>query len=174
MIKLQTLILEAQSDNIYDSVKQYQNGFTVGDVQRYLRKRPLSYIPKGYTSSEYKQFLQVQVDNLDSAIASSKTYPVGTIFWRGVDSKSIYTKSTTDLGYTSIALNNNDTVQTFGSGGMIMKLIIEKPVKGLDMNKYLKSSDIDGESQEEILLERGLTFVLEQEGEKFNTYKIIK
>ena len=174
MIKLRSLILEAQTDEVYDSVKQYQNGLTVGSVQRYLRKQPQTYIPKKFTPAKYKQFLQVQVDNLDKVIASSKTYPAGTIFWRGVDSKLIYKEKVTDLGYTSVALNNNDTVQTFGTGGMIMKLIVEKPIKGLNMNKYLKSSDIDGVDQEEILLERGLTFVLEQEGEEFNTYKIIK
>ena len=42
------------------------------------------------------------------------------------------------------------------------------------MNKYLKSSDIDGSDQEEMLLERGLTFILEKESPKFNTYKITK
>jgi hypothetical protein len=172
MISLHKLILEIQNDDAYESVKQYQNGLTVSGVQAYLRKKSVS--SKNKTQAEYKQFLQNQVDNLDSAIKAAKTYPVDTVFWRGVGSKSFYKDKTFDLGYTSVSIINNDTVQSFGLGGVIMKLIVATPLKGLDMNKYLKSSDIDGADQEEVLLERGLTFILEKESPKFNTYKITK
>ena len=173
MISLHKLILEIQNDDAYESVKQYQNGLTVGDVQRHLRK--LSLLGKAKKPiAKYKQFLQTQVDNLDSAINASKTYPAGTVFWRGVGSKSFYKDKTRDLGYTSVSINNNDTVQSFGLSGTIMKLIVDTPIKGLNMNKYLKSSDIDGSDQDEVLLERGLTFILEKESPKFNTYKIAK
>lgn len=175
MIKLRNLILEDKNADVYESVKQYQNGYTVTSVQRYLRKKRQIDIPEKTTLAEYKQFLQTQVDNIDLAIASSKTYPVGTIFWRGVDSNSFYKDNkTTDLGYTSVAINNNEAVRTFGLGGIIMKLIVGEPIKGLDMNKYLRKSDIDGEYQQEILLERGLSFILEKEDKLFNTYRIIK
>lgn len=153
-------LLERVSAESYDAIKLYQNGNTVTDVQRYLRGLPMLKIGNYSVTTEY---LQQQIEAIDAAMKPVKP---GTVLWRGVDDPK-YTKSSfTDLGYVSTAKSLNNTVKVFsGVGGVIMKIIVGKGVKGININAYLSKKDIDGVEQEEFLLQRGLRFTLQEENE---------
>lgn len=159
------------NDPIYEAVKMYQNGYTVGTVQDWLRKgKAIVYgmMPNGYNKANYSKYVKGQVDLLDSAMA--KVIPKGTILWRGVD--FVPTSNFIDEGYTSTSQSLNNTVRIFtGLKGTVMKLIVGNNVKGIDINNYLKSNDIDGIDQEEILLQRGLKYKLLEEGD-YKIYQI--
>jgi hypothetical protein len=138
----------------YDTVRKYQHGF-ITDMQRLLRSQ--KFIVRK-DSPEYRKELQRDIDLLDQAISKGRPLKKGTILWRGLtDSKFAPKKNFVHTAFMSAAKNLNDTVYTFSTlGGTVMKLILDDSIKAIDVNKYLKATDIDGIEQEEVILPRGL------------------
>lgn len=156
----------------YSAVKDYENGFTVGDVQRFLRGQKF-LSGKG---DAYKKEMEDAAKNISNSIQKYGTsLKKGTTIYRGVDDASIYGKEKVDKGFTSVAKDLNNTVKVFGLGGIIMKIIIDDDdIKGLDMNKFLKKSDTDGEEQDEILLQNDIKYELIDDGDEIKTYRAVK
>lgn len=177
MIRLQDLIEykyfirpeDKQKPADYLAVQYYQNGITVGDVQRQLRGLPL----KRGKGPKYVQYIKDQIQLIDSVI-QSKGKPITKPLYRGVDERGFYKERAIDKGYTSTSPELNDAVRSFGYGGLIMKLDVESGIKGLHMDSYLASKDIDGAAQNEFLLPRGLTFIRTEEGKEFNSYRVTR
>ena len=178
MIRLQDLVMEykyfirpedREKPADYLAVQYYQNGITVGDVQRYLRGMPL----KRGKGAKYMAYIKEQVELIDSVI-QSKGKPITTPLYRGVDERGFYKERAVDKGYASTSPELNDAVKSFGYGGIIMKLELEPGIKGLHMDSYLDSKDIDGAAQNEFLLPRGLTFTRTEEGKEYNSYLVSK
>ena len=155
----------------YLTVQGYQNGYINQDIQKYLRKN--GKLSKN--SKEYKEYILQCIKNIDSVFESFKILKPGTILWRGTynTDTEYYTEKFTDLGYVSTAKELNYTVKLWSAnGGKILKLIIKDEISGIDMNNYLNSVDIDGESQQEILLPRGLTFTKIEENDRYTIYHV--
>jgi hypothetical protein len=153
----------------YEAVKDYQNGF-ISDMQRFLRSQPFII---GQNTSKYKKEIQSKIEILDRAISKSNPIKIGTILWRGItDSEYAPHKNFEHSAFMSVSKTLNKNVEMFSTGGIKMKLIVDGPIKGIDINSYLKKSDIDGYHQEELLLERGLYLEFIEADDKIVTYKI--
>lgn len=157
----------------YLAVQAYQNGYMNFDVQKYLRKSG----KLSNTSKEHKAFIVKQIAYIDNVFKNSKPIKEGSVLWRGTynhDAK-YYTDKFIDLGFVSTAEELNSTVKLWATdGGKILKLIINDRIPGIDVNMYLRSQDIEGEDQQEIILPRGLTFTLIEESKKYSTYSVTK
>jgi hypothetical protein len=157
----------------YLAVQVYQNGYINQDIQKCLRKN--GKLSKN--SKEYKEYIIQQINNIDQAFKNSIILKPGTVLWRGTynTDTEYYTDKFTDLGYVSTAKELNYTVKLWSAnGGKILKLIITDEISGIDMNTYLDNVDIDGESQQEILLPRGLTFTKIEENNEYVVYNVSK
>lgn len=152
----------------YLAIQLYQNGYTVTDVQKFLRTGKLS-------NKKEANVIKSSVELIDKAFLKSPRLSKETELWRGVDGLNFYSSGNgIDKGYTSTAQTLNATVKGWSIGGKILRILAPKGLNYIDMNSYLKKADIDGTDQEEFLLPRGLNFGLDPSFTDYETYKITK
>jgi hypothetical protein len=158
--------LDNKSDE-YLAIQLYQNGYTVTDIQKFLRT--------GKVSKKEADVIKLSVELIDKAFTKSRKFLKETILWRGVDGLNFYSSGDgIDKGYTSTAKTLNSTVKDWSIGGKILRIIAPKGMSYIDMNSYLNKSDIDGVDQEEFLLPRGLKFELDEKFTDYETYQVKK
>lgn len=150
----------------YLAVQLYQNGYIVTDVQKFLRTGK-------FPSKKEADVIKSSIELIDKAFSKSPKLSKETELWRGVDGLHFYSSGDgIDKGYTSTAQTLNTTVKDWSIGGKILRILAPKGMNYIDMNKYLKSSDIDGADQEEYLLPRGLKFELDNSFTDYETYRV--
>lgn len=166
----------------YEVLKQYQNGLIVGQVQKMAR----GFLKKSTKNKEYDK-TERELIIMESVInKTGRNFPKGTEVWRGVSDKKIYGKYHIDKGFTSVSKTYNDTVSIFSdsadlfvkqgihSDGMIMRIIFNESIKCIDINHTLKTADIDGTEQDELILPRFIKFTLTEDDGIIKTYRISK
>lgn len=158
--------IDNKSDE-YLAVQLYQNGYIVTDVQKFLRTSK-------FPSKKETDVIRLSVELIDKAFLKSPKLTKETELWRGVDGLNFYSSSSIDKGYTSTAQTLNATVKDWSINGKILRILAPKGMNYIDMNKYLKKSDIDGSDQEEFLLPRGLKFELDSTYNDYETYRVKK
>jgi hypothetical protein len=149
----------------YLAIQFYQNGYSVGQIQTFLRT--------GDSDKKEIEFVKKSISLMDSVFRNIK-FEKETELFRGVDNKEYYVKSLIDKGYTSTSKNLNSTVREWSLGGKVIRILAPKGLNYIDMNLYLKRSDIDGFQQEEILLPRNLKYVRNENYKDYETYNVKK
>jgi hypothetical protein len=158
--------IDNKSDE-YLAIQLYQNGYTVTDIQKFLRT--------GKVPKKEADVIKSSVELIDKVFTKSPKLSKETILWRGVDGLNFYSSGNgIDKGYTSTAQTLNATVKDWSIGGKILRIIAPKGMSYIDMNSYLKKPDIDGADQEEYLLPRGLKFELDPRFTDYETYQVKK
>jgi hypothetical protein len=149
----------------YLAIQLYQNGYTVTDIQKFLRT--------GKVPKKEVDVIKSSVELIDKAFMKAPKLLKDSELWRGVDGLNFYSSGDgIDKGYTSTAQTLNSTVKDWSIGGKILRIIAPKGMNYIDMNSYLNRSDIDGVDQEEYLLPRGLKFELDPSFTDYETYRI--
>jgi hypothetical protein len=147
------------------AVRLYQNGYTVTEVQKFLRTEK---IPTKNLIKTVKESILL----IDKALEKSPKFNKETVLWRGVDIVDLYCNNMIDRGYTSTAKTLNSTVKSWSIGGKILRILAPKNMNYIDINSYLKREDIDGIEQEEILLPRNLKFEFDPTFRDYETYRV--
>ena len=146
-------------DDAKNSLWNYVSGYTVGDINKDLRKGKMS-----------KQLKEI-VERIDSLMQLDEVKVYRTVDWDYM--KNIYNitkdNSNEEIGKVFNAKAYTSTTREFksvwGSSWSDNELCMEITSKGkigcVDINSVLSSKDIDCAEQEEVLLQRNLNFTID-------------
>lgn len=152
-------------DMALNSLWNYVSGYTVGGINKDLRK--------GVMSKQLKEI----VGRIDSLMQMQKVKVYRTVDWDYMQNIYGITKENIDemIGKTFVAKGYSSTSKIFGNvwasywtpdTDLCMEITSKGKVGCIDINSLLPPEDIDCEEQEEILLQRNLNFAI-------NSYELI-